>query len=107
MEKFLLPLTEIETLQQINLEDILNTANDSEEGYILEVDLHYPDKVHDGYQDRFSFGSHQGGNFIQRFGEKQKELLQIMGETSPYSQSKKLIQTLADKKHYTVRYITL
>ena len=28
MEKFSLPLKEFETLQQINLEDILNTAND-------------------------------------------------------------------------------
>ena len=31
MEKVPLPLNEFETLQQINLEDISNTANDSEE----------------------------------------------------------------------------
>ena len=40
-------------------------------------------------------------------GEKQKELLQIIGETRPCSQSKKLIQTLADKKHYTMNYVNL
>ena len=50
MEKFPLPLNEFETLQQINLEDILNTANDSEEGQSLEVDLHYGDKRPDGHQ---------------------------------------------------------
>ena len=51
MEKFPLLLNEFETLQQINLEVILNTASDSQEGYILKVDLHYPDKLHDAHQD--------------------------------------------------------
>ena len=51
MEEFPLPLNELETVQHVNLEDILNTAIYSEEGCILEVDLHYPDKLHDVHQD--------------------------------------------------------
>ena len=51
MEKLPLPLRSFETVQNIDLNKILETTNDSEEGYILEVDLHYPDKLHDGHQD--------------------------------------------------------
>ena len=61
IEKFSLLLNEFETLQQINLEDILNIANDKE-GYIVEVDLHYPDKPHDSHKR----------NFIQGFGGEAK-----------------------------------
>ena len=31
----------------IELNDVLKTPDDSEECYILEVDLHVPDEVHD------------------------------------------------------------
>ena len=34
-----------------NLNEILNTPNDSEYGSILEVDLHYSEIIHDAHQD--------------------------------------------------------
>ena len=34
-------------------------------------------------------------------------MLDLMGETRLYSQGKKVIQTLADKHHYTVHFLTL
>ena len=43
MEKFPLPINSLETVQGYNLERILATTNDSEYGFFLEVDLHYPD----------------------------------------------------------------
>ena len=43
MEKFPLPINSFETVQEYNLERILATTNDSEYGFIREVDLHYPD----------------------------------------------------------------
>ena len=75
-------------------------------GYILEVDLHYPDRLHDSRED-FPLAPTKEKIYYKSLGEKQQELLEIMGETRPYSQGKKLIQTLSDKKNYTVHYITL
>ena len=51
MEKLLLPLNSFETIRNINLNKILETSNDPGERYILEVDLHYPDKLPDGHED--------------------------------------------------------
>ena len=98
MEKFPLPLNNFETVQEVNLENILNTANDSREGYILEVDLHYPDKLHDAHQD-FPLAPTKEQISYKALGDQQKELLRIMGENHSYSQSKKLIQTLADEEN--------
>ena len=106
MEKLPLPLNSFEAVQNIDLNKILETTDDSEEGYILEVDLHYPDKVNDGHQD-FPLAPTKEIIYYKGLGEKQQELLEIMGETRPYSQGKKLIQTLSDKSNYTVHYITL
>ena len=106
MEKLPLPLNSFETVQNINLSKILETSNDSEEGYILEVDLHYPDKLHDGHED-FPLAPTKERIYYKSLGESQQELLEKMGETRPFSQGKMLIQSLSDKKNYTVHYITL
>ena len=106
MEKLPSPLNSFETVQNIDLNKILETTNDSEEGYILEVDLHYPDKLHDGHQD-FPLAPTKERIYYKSLGEKQQELLEIMGETRPYSQGTKLIQSLSNKSIYTVHYITL
>ena len=50
MKKFPLPINSFETVQEYNLERILATTNDSEYGFILEVDLHYPDRLHDEHE---------------------------------------------------------
>ena len=39
------------TEQEIADLDITNAADDNEEGYILEVDLHYPAELHDLHDD--------------------------------------------------------
>ena len=39
------------TEQEIAELDITNVADDNEEGYILEVDLHYPAELHDLHND--------------------------------------------------------
>ena len=106
MEKFPLPINSFETVQEYNLERILATANDSEYGFILEVDLHYPDRLHDGHED-FPVAPTKEQIYYKSLGERQQELLEVMGETRQYSQSKKLIQTLADKNNYTLHYLTL
>ena len=40
-----LPYDEIKFDQNVNLEDILNTPDDSDIGYFVETDLIYPDKI--------------------------------------------------------------
>ena len=45
--------------------------------------------------------------YYKSLGESQQELLERMGETRPFSQGIEMIQSLSDKKNYTVNYITL
>ena len=40
-----LPYDEIKINNDIKLEDILNTSDDSDYGYFIEVDLKYPDEI--------------------------------------------------------------
>ena len=60
MEKFSLPLHEFEMFDKSEwtneqaqeiLRRILNTPDDDEEGYIVEIDLSYPDSLHDLHSD--------------------------------------------------------
>ena len=50
MEKPPLPLKDFQKVE-IPLQDILNADIDSDLGYILEVDLEYPDHLHDQHKD--------------------------------------------------------
>ncbi|KAL4084059.1 hypothetical protein QTP88_029375 [Uroleucon formosanum] len=63
--------------------DVTNIANDSEVGYILEVDIDYPKHLHKTHND-FSF--------------------QPLNECPPNSKVKKLLTTLLPKKNYIVHY---
>ena len=45
-----LPIGEFKWVK-INLEDVLNTPDDSNIGYSLEVDLHYPDNLHEKHNE--------------------------------------------------------
>ena len=80
MEKFPLPINSFETVQEYNLERILATTNNSEYGFILEVDLHYPDRLHDGHED-FPLAPTKEQIYYKCLGERQQELLEVMGET--------------------------
>ena len=44
MSKYL-PYDEIKITKNVKLEDIINTPDDSDIGYFLEVDLKYPDNI--------------------------------------------------------------
>ena len=104
LEKFLLPINSFETVQKYSLEKILATTNDSEYVFILEVDLHYPDRLHDVHEG-FPLAPTKEQIYYKSLGERQQELLEVMVETRQYSQGKKLIQTLADKNNYTLHYL--
>lgn len=70
--------------QQKNVSAILNLEDDSEKGYIFEVDLHYPPELHDKHND-FPFCP---------------EKRTIPGITK----SEKLMLTFFDKDKYIVHY---
>ena len=98
MEKFPLPLKKLvlKTEGEVDLQEILNTPNDSAVGYVMEVDLHYPDHLHDIHTD---FPLSPTMETINSFwlGEYQTRLLEMNGTKIFATKNKKLIQTLYDK----------
>ncbi len=91
-------------LDQLDVIDVTQIADDAEQGCILEVDLHYPARLHD---------SHNGYPLAP-------EKMKITGDMlSPYAKSlleelnlseasvEKLVTSLHDKQHYVVHYRNL
>ena len=114
MEKFLLPLCDFELFDKSEWTDdnaqeilhrILNTPDDDPVGYIVEVDLSYPDSLHDLHSD-FPLAPTKEAIDECWLSEYQSDLLADMQIKKP-PQVKKLIQTLFDKQNYTLHYQTL
>lgn len=83
-----LPLTDFRWIlvKTTNIDFIINTPDDSEIGYMLEVDLEYPKELHDSHSDYPFCAEHRA---------------------PPNSKTKKLLLTLYDKKKYVLHYRTL
>lgn len=80
-----------------SVDAIMNLSDDSKTGYIFEVDLHYPKKVHDAHND-FPFCA-----------EKcvlPGEAFDIISAEDPEKKNKitKLLLTLHDKENYVIHY---
>lgn len=78
-----LPLGDFEWIEQIDINIILSTSDTSCVGYILEVDLEYPQHLHDAHKD------------YPLCAESRKP---------PKSKYNKLLLTLYDKCNYVVHY---
>ena len=94
----LLPYDEINFARKINLEDILNTPDDSDTGYFIEVDLKYPDNLKKK-QNFFHLLLKIKKNNPDDFSDFMKEI-----KPDTYTQTKKLICEWYDKKNYLVHY---
>ena len=114
MEKFPLPLREFELFDKSEWTDenaqeilnrILNTPDDDEVGYIVEVDFSYPDSLHDLHSD-FPLAPTKEAIGECWLSDYLSDLLADMQVKKP-PQVKKLIQTLFDKQNYTLHYQTL
>ena len=91
IEKLPLPLKDFLKVE-IPFQEILNTDIDSDVEYILEVDLEYPDYLHDRHKD------------FPLAPTKERDLLEKMGVKKLNHQ--KLMQTL-HKRNYTVHFLNL
>ena len=80
------------------LEEILNTPDDSEIGYFLEVDLKYPDNIKEKTKN-FPFCPENKKINPDNYNDYMKEIKPLN-----YTKSKKLICDWTDKKKYLIHY---
>ena len=93
-----LPYDEIKFDNNVNLEDILNTPDDSDVGYFTEIDLKYPDSIK--FKTRnFPFAPVNKKINLDNFNDYMKEI-----RPDTYIQSSKLICDWSDKKNYLIHY---
>ena len=97
MSQFL-PYDEIKLEKDICLEEILNTPDDSEIGYFLEVDLKYPDNIKQKTK-YFPFCPENKKIDPNKYNDYMNTI-----KPENYTKSKKLICDWTDKKKYLIHY---
>ena len=103
MQNFPLPLGNFQIVD-VELSEILSTDKESDVGYVLEVDLDYPDCLHNMHKD-FPLAPTKEKIDRNMLSEYQIGLLDHAGSNRVVNP--KLVQTLFNKKNYTVHYISL
>ena len=93
-----LPYDEIKFDQNVKLEDILNTPDDSDSGYFVEFDLKYPDNIKQQTKN-FPFAPVNKKINPDNFNEYMKKI-----KPDTYTQTKKLICDWSNRKIYLVDY---
>ena len=88
----------------VELNTILKTANDSEIGFVLEVDLNYPDALHIMHKD---FHLAPTKEKIDRNTLSECQMGPLDQACNRRVTTPKFVQTLFANKNYTVHYITL
>ena len=105
MEKFCLPLNDFDYFDQVwdseiepeLINKILETAGDSDVGYIVEVDLDYPEDVHNLHSD-FPLAPTKDKIDAYWLSEYQQELLEQMQVNAPPS-NKNLFKLYSQKRN--------
>ena len=93
-----LPYDEIKFDNDVKLEDILNTPDDSDIGNFVEADLIYPDSIKEKTKN-FPFAPVNNKIDPENFNDYMKEI-----KPDTYTQNKKLICDWSDKKNYLIHY---
>ena len=81
-----LPFGKFEWVKDINKRDFFKVSDTSDVGYVLEVDLEYPENIHDDHKDLPLCPEHRA---------------------PPGSKFKKLLTTLTNKERYVIHYRAL
>ena len=102
-----LPYADIQ-FEQVELEDILNTSDDSEVGYIVECDFTFPEELHDKFKE-FPPCPETLTPSLEWFSEFQKEVGGKTGiiKKGKYRGTNKLVPHLFDHKNYVLHYRNL
>ena len=85
-------------------EQIMKMKWDSKKGWILEVDLEYPEELHDWYND-YPLVPEKKVIGSDKMSEYQQRLMADLDLTMPNTE--KLVLTLEDKEKYVVHYKNL
>ena len=93
-----LPYDEIKFDMNNKLEDILNTPDDSDNGYFVEVDLTYPYNMKEETKN-FPFTPVNKKYDTDNFGDYMKTI-----KPDTYTQTSKVICDWSDKKNYFIHY---
>ena len=93
-----LPYDEIKFDYDVKLEDILNTPDDSDFGYLIEVDLKYPDNIKEKTKN-FPFCPENKKIKPEKFNDYMKEI-----KPDAHTQTKKLMCDKSIKKNYLTHY---
>ena len=93
-----LPYDEIKFNENVELEDILNTPDDSDIGYFVEADLIYPDNIKKKTK-KFPFAPVNKKNNPDNFNDYMKEI-----KPDTFIQTSKLICDWSHKKNYLFQY---
>ena len=89
---------EIKFDKNVKIEDILDTPDDSDVGYFIDVDLTYPDKEKEKTK-KFPFAALNKKINPNDFSDYMKTI-----KPDTYTQTKKLLRYWSDKKLYLVHY---
>ena len=96
-----LPIADYILRSDIPLSEILNTPDDAQVGYFVEVDLSYPNHLHDDHRD---FPLAPTKDFVEDAWLSDYQIELKEQHNLPTSKVKKRLQTLFDKEKCFVHY---
>ena len=99
-----LPLKDFELVDDISLDEILQTEDEGDIGFLVEVDLEYPDELHDKHADYPLVPDKEPIDPLE-LSDFQTSLKNALKLTA--SKTNKLRQTLHPKRNYVVHYRNL
>lgn len=100
-----LPIGDFKWIDDFNSIDFSKVSDESDEGYILEVDLDYPPGLHDDHND-YPLAPEKVAIPVNMFGNYQKNLMDKL-EINYNEKQVKLITHLGPRKNYILHYRNL